>query len=89
MQTVDKEVNPLNWKLIRRFGDLTEAPILINTSFNENEPIVRTPEEALDCFPGTQMDMLVMGPYVLRKTENAHVRRSEKALECAGSIFRG
>lgn len=89
LQTVDKEVNPLYWKLIRRFGDLTGVPILINTSFNENEPIVRTPEEALDCFLRTQMDMLVMGPYVLRKTENEHVRPSEKALECAGSTFRG
>ncbi len=89
LQTVDKDVNPLYWKLIRRFGDLTGVPILINTSFNENEPIVRTPEEALDCFLRTQMDMLVMGPYVLRKTENAHVRPSEKELELAGSTFRG
>lgn len=89
LQTVEKYVNPLYWKLIRRFGDLTGVPILINTSFNENEPIVRTPEEALDCFLRTQMDMLVMGPYVLRKTENAHVRPSEKALEAAGSAFRG
>ena len=89
LQTVDKDVNPLYWKLIRRFGDLTGVPILINTSFNENEPIVRTPEEALDCFLRTQMDMLVMGPYVLRKTENAHVRPPEKELELAGSTFRG
>jgi len=89
LQTVDKDVNPLYWKLIRKFGDLTGVPILINTSFNENEPIVRTPEEALDCFLRTEMDMLVMGPYVLRKAENRHVNPSERVLESAGSAFRG
>ena len=88
LQTVDKDVNPLYWKLIRRFGDLTGVPILINTSFNENEPIVRTPEEALDCFLRTQMDMLVMGPFVLHKSENSHIKPSEKVVESAGSTFR-
>ena len=48
---MDREVNTLHWKLIRLFGDLTEAPILINTSFNENEPIARMPEEALGLLP--------------------------------------
>ena len=89
LQTVDKDVNPLYWKLIRKFGDLTGVPILINTSFNENEPIVRTPEEALDCFLRTQMDMLVVGPFILRKSENIHVKPSEKVVESAGSTFRG
>jgi len=89
LQTVDKDVNPLYWKLIRKFGDLTGVPILINTSFNENEPIVRTPSEALDCFLRTEMDMLVMGPYLLRKAENRHVNPSERVLESAGSAFRG
>lgn len=89
LQTVDKDVNPLYWKLIRKFGDLTGVPILINTSFNENEPIVRTPEEALDCFLRTQMDMLVMGPFILRKSDNLHVKASEKVVEGAGSTFRG
>jgi carbamoyltransferase len=75
--------------LIRKFGDLTGVPILINTSFNENEPIVRTPEEALDCFLRTEMDMLVMGPFILRKSENLHVKPSEKVVESAGSTFGG
>jgi len=87
LQTVDREVNPLYWKLIRRFGDLTGVPILINTSFNENEPIVRTPAQALDCFLRTQMDMLAMGPFVLRKAANRHVRASEKVVESAGSVL--
>lgn len=89
LQTVEKDVNPLYWKLIRRFGDLTGVPILINTSFNENEPIVRTPEQALDCFLRTQMDMLVIGPFVVRKDVNRHVQASSKAVESAGSKFGG
>jgi carbamoyltransferase len=67
LQTVEKEVNPLYWKLIRKFADLTDVPILLNTSFNENEPIVHTPQQALDCFLRTNMDALVLGPYFLRK----------------------
>lgn len=89
LQTVTKDVNPLYWKLIRRFGDLTGVPILINTSFNENEPIVRTPEEAADCFFRTNMDMLVIGPYVLRKSENEHMKAVRSVAEDAGSVFRG
>jgi carbamoyltransferase len=89
LQTVDKAVNPLYWQLIRRFGDLTGVPILINTSFNENEPIVRTPEEALDCFLRTNMDVLVIGSYFLRKTDNLSVTRKDRVLESAGSEFRG
>ncbi len=70
LQTVEKDVNPLYWKLIRRFGDLTGVPVLINTSFNENEPIVNTPREALDCFLRTNMDVLVIGSFLLLKNEN-------------------
>jgi carbamoyltransferase len=71
LQMVEKDVNPLYWKLIKRFSDFTGVPVLLNTSFNENEPIVDTPAQALDCFLRTQMDVLVMGPYLLMKTENA------------------
>jgi carbamoyltransferase len=68
LQTVERDVNPLYWKLLKRFGELSGVPILINTSFNENEPIVRTPDEALDCFLRTDMDVLVMGSLVLEKS---------------------
>jgi len=88
LQTVDKDVNPLYWKLIHRFSELTGVPILINTSFNENEPIVRTPAEALDCFLRTNMEMLVLGPFVLQKSANLHVKPSGKQIESAGSAFR-
>src|SRR5579863_8668316 len=67
LQTVSRTANPLYWKLIRAFGDLTGVPVVLNTSFNDNEPIVCRPEEALDCFRRTQMDVLVMGNFVLEK----------------------
>ena len=53
--------------MIKAFGDITGVPILINTSFNENEPIVCTPKQAYDCFKRTHMDMLVLGNCVLTK----------------------
>ncbi|MGA8143674.1 MAG: carbamoyltransferase C-terminal domain-containing protein [Candidatus Acidiferrales bacterium] len=67
LQTVSRTANPLYWKLLRAVGDLTGVPVVLNTSFNDNEPIVCRPEEALDCFRRTQMDVLVMGSFVLEK----------------------
>ena len=67
LQTVSRDANPLYWKLLRAVGDLTGVPVVLNTSFNDNEPIVCRPEEALDCFRRTQMDVLVMGSFVLEK----------------------
>jgi len=67
LQTVSRSANPLYWKLLRAVGDMTGVPVVLNTSFNDNEPIVCRPEEALDCFRRTQMDVLVMGNFVLEK----------------------
>ncbi len=67
LQTVGREENPLYWNLIRKFGDMTGVPILLNTSFNENEPIVNLPKEAIDCFLRTRMDVLAIGPYIIEK----------------------
>ena len=67
LQTVSPQTNLRYWKLITAFGRKTGVPIVLNTSFNENEPIVHRPEEALDCFLRTDMDVLAMGPFVLRK----------------------
>ena len=61
LQTVTRESNPLYHALIEAFRALTGVPMLLNTSFNENEPVVCRPEEALDCFLRTKMDVLVMG----------------------------
>ena len=71
LQTVSREANPLYWKLLRAVGDLTGVPVVLNTSFNDNEPIVCRPEEALDCFRRTQMDVLVMGNVMLEKKSSA------------------
>jgi carbamoyltransferase len=67
LQTVEREANPRYWKLIRAFGDATGVPLVLNTSFNDNEPIVCRPEEALDCFLRTQMDALVLGDFLVMK----------------------
>jgi carbamoyltransferase len=71
LQTVSRSANPLYWKLLRSVGDLTGVPAVLNTSFNDNEPIVCTPEEALDCFRRTRMDVLVMGNFLLERRSAA------------------
>jgi carbamoyltransferase len=68
LQTVDRAANPRYWKLIKTFENLTGVPIVLNTSFNENEPIVCRPGEAVDCFLRTKMDVLVMGNFLVEKT---------------------
>jgi carbamoyltransferase len=70
LQTVYQQHNPLYWQLIDAFRARTGVPMLLNTSFNENEPIVCRPEEALDCFLRTRMDVLVMGPFVVQRTSD-------------------
>lgn len=61
VQTVSRQANPRFHRLIDAFRELTGVPMLLNTSFNENEPVVCTPHQALDCFLRTQMDILVLG----------------------------
>ena len=67
LQTVKKENNLRYYKLIKEFFKITSVPIILNTSFNENEPIVFKPEEALDCFLRTKMDILVMENWVIKR----------------------
>jgi carbamoyltransferase len=69
LQTVNREGNPRYWELIRAFERRTGVPVVLNTSFNENEPIVLQPAEALDCFLRTRMDALVLGNHVITKTD--------------------
>jgi carbamoyltransferase len=64
---VSRNENPLYYDLISEFGRRTGIPVLLNTSFNENEPIVCQPSEAIDCFNRTKMDALVIGPFVCLK----------------------
>jgi carbamoyltransferase len=68
LQTVSREVNPRYYQLISDFNELTGVPVVLNTSFNENEPIVCTPRHAIDCFMKTRMDVLYLGNYVVRRT---------------------
>jgi carbamoyltransferase len=68
IQTVSKKVNPKYYKLIQKFKEITDCPILINTSFNiRGEPIVCSPTDAFKCFMGTEIDILVIGSCVLIK----------------------
>jgi carbamoyltransferase len=71
VQTVERDVAPRYYRLIEEFANLTGVPILLNTSFNENEPIVCTPQEAVDTFLKTHMDVLVLGNYVATRSNGA------------------
>src|SRR6266851_5689578 len=68
LQTVTRQANPRYHALISAFRDLTGVPMVLNTSFNDNEPIVCRPEEALDCFLRTQMDALILGDFLITKS---------------------
>ncbi len=67
LQTVDKILNEKYYKLISAFYELKNIPMLLNTSFNENEPIVNHPQQAIDCFQRTKMDLLVLGNFIVKR----------------------
>ena len=67
LQTVKKTDNPRYYNLINSFNKITGIPIILNTSFNENEPIVFTPENALNCFLRTKMDILIIENWVVTR----------------------
>ena len=67
LQTVHRETNPRYYRLIEAFHAMTGVPVVLNTSFNENEPVVCKPEEALVCFLKTKMDLLVLGNWVVSR----------------------
>ena len=68
LQTVTSSTNPRYHKLIESFRDATGIPMVLNTSFNENEPVVCKPEEALECFLRTMMDVLALGSHVITRS---------------------
>jgi carbamoyltransferase len=70
LQTVSADTNPIYHQLISRFHALTGVPMVLNTSFNENEPVVCHPREALECFLRTKMDVLVLGGYLVARHSN-------------------
>ena len=67
LQTVSNRTNPRYYRLIQEFARITGVPVVLNTSFNENEPIVDTPEQALDCFLRTRMDAIVVGNTIIQR----------------------
>ena len=67
LQTVHKETNPRYHRLIEAYREITGVPIVLNTSFNENEPVVCKPQEALDCFLRTKMDVLVLNDWIVTR----------------------
>ncbi len=71
LQTVSRDTNPRYYRLIGAFREQTGVPMVLNTSFNENEPVVCTPDEALDCFLRTRMDVLVLGDWMVRRDAEA------------------
>ena len=78
-QTVSKKINPLYWQLIYEFYKITKVPVVLNTSFNENEPIVLNPDHAIDCFMRSEIDALFLGNYVIeRKTKTAIMLKRRK-----------
>jgi carbamoyltransferase len=73
LQTVSARTNAVYYALIDTFRELTGVPMVLNTSFNENEPVVCTPGEALECFLRTKMDLLVIGRVMIRRTGSSDV----------------
>lgn len=82
LQTVERRVNPRYWRLIKEFEKLTGVPLVLNTSFNESEPIVMTPQHAVETFTKTEMDILVLGNHVVRS--GAARRVASEAVASAG-----
>lgn len=84
VQTVRREMNPLYWEIIAAFRRRTGCPVIVNTSFNvRGEPITCTPEDSYRCFMRTEMDVLVLGPYVLRKDAQPEPREADRRAEFA------
>ena len=67
LQTVYRQTSPRYWRLIDAFRQIAGVPMVLNTSFNENEPVVCRPVEAVDCFLRTKMDVLVVGDWFVRR----------------------
>ena len=78
IQTVHKDTNPIYYNLIHKFNKITDCPIIINTSFNiRGEPIVCSPEDALKCFMGTELDILVIGNFYLKKSNQKELSNKD------------
>ena len=86
LQSVTRGENPMYYDLISAFHRRTGTPVILNTSFNENEPIVCTPEEAIDCFQRTRMDVLAIGPFLAIKPVGHEEASARTALATAQNL---
>jgi carbamoyltransferase len=84
LQSIERQTNAAYYDLIESFGRLSGVPIVLNTSFNENEPIVDTPAQALSCFLRTGLDAICLGRYVIAKPEHETALRDAVRLACEG-----
>lgn len=89
IQTVEREANPRYHALLSAFHGLTGVPILLNTSFNKQEPIVARPEEAISCYLRTDMDVLVIGNYYTTDRPAAAVSEARRSFEVIEINTRG
>ncbi len=83
VQTVSQTANPRYWQLIHEFEKIKGVPVVLNTSFNENEPIVCTPEDALNCFLRTDFDIFAIGDYIILKNENGNRKAANVAAKAS------
>ena len=82
VQTVHKQTNPKFYNLLSKFKELTGCPVIVNTSFNvRGEPIVNTPNDAFNCFMGTELDKLVIGNCILEKKNQTNLKTSDYTSE--------
>jgi carbamoyltransferase len=79
LQTVDRENNPRYYAVIEEYAKLTGIPVILNTSFNRQEPIVNRPEDAISCYLRTDMDVLVLSDYYVTEKNPEAVRRAREA----------
>ena len=79
IQTVDRDNSPRFYAVIQAFEKLTGVPVILNTSFNRQEPVVSRPEEAISCYLRTAMDVLVLGNFYVTDRSNDAVRRASEA----------
>ncbi len=89
IQTIERAANPRYYGVIEEYAKLTGIPVILNTSFNRQEPVVNAPEQAISCYLRTDMDVLVLGDYYTADRNRAavtHARKSFVAVAAAGSV---
>ena len=89
IQTVERDANPRYYALIEAFMDLTGVPVVLNTSFNKQEPIVARPEEAVSCYLRTEIDVLVLGNFYTRDRTPSAVARARDSFTLHAANMRG